>query len=198
MLPRPRVPRRVALVSLTAVLLGALAYGAATVVVANPACAEPGPADAIVVLGASVWDGGRPSPALERRASRGAELWLDRRAPVLVLSGASARGRPSEAEVMARIAEGRGVPTGAILLEPNGVSTETSAGNVRALGAAHGWRRVILVSEPYHLLRAAWMFRDRGLDVEPACAGRSPDAWSLAYQPAREVTALAAYALTRG
>ena len=36
--------------------------------------------------------------------------------------------------------------------------------------AAHGWRRVLLVSSGYHLARAEAVFRKAGLDVMPAGA----------------------------
>lgn len=177
--------------------MGALvvAYLGTAVVVASPSCREPRPADAIVVLGAAVWPGERPSPALQRRIDRGIELWQAGLAPALVPTGGLGRYPPSEAEVMARVARRAGVPADALVLEPRATSTLTSAGYVAALARERGWRSVIVVSEPYHLLRAGWMFRDQGLEVQVACAAWGLEPYWRVYQTLREVGGLLTYGL---
>ena len=55
---------------------------------------------------------------------------------------------------------------------------------------------MIVVSEPYHVLRAGWMFRDRGLEVEVACAAWGPEMSWRVYQTLREVGGLLTYGLT--
>jgi len=172
-----------------------IAYVGAAVVVASPSCGDARPADAIVVLGAAVWPGERPSPALERRIGRGTELWLAGVAPTLVPTGGLGRFPPSEAEVMARFARARGVPAGAMVLESAATSTLTSARYVGEIARERGWRSVVVVSEPYHLLRAGWMFRDQGLDVQVACAAWPAEPYWRAYQTLREVGGLLIYGL---
>lgn len=178
-------------------LLAALvvAYLGAAVVVASPSCREPRPADAIVVLGAAVWPGERPSPALRRRIDRGVELWRAGLAPALVPTGGLGRYPPSEAEVMARVAGRAGVPADALVLESQATSTLTSAESVAALARERGWRSVIMVSQPYHLLRAGWMFRDQGLEVQAACAAWGLEPYWRVYQTLREVGGLLIYGL---
>jgi uncharacterized SAM-binding protein YcdF (DUF218 family) len=179
--------------------LGLLALGlylAAAVVVASPRCAVERPADAIVVLGAAVWPGERPSPALARRIERGVELFHAGHAPNLVPTGGLGRNPPAEAEAMARAARARGVPAEALVLEDRATSTVESAEYVAALAERNGWRSVIVVSEPYHVTRAGWMFRDRGLDVQTACAAWGPEASWRVYQTLREVGGLIVYGLT--
>ena len=171
----------------------AIAYLGAAVVVAGPSCREPRPADAIVVLGAAVWPGERPSPALQRRIDRGVELWQAGAAPVLVPTGGVGRYPPSEAEAMARAARGAGVATDALVLESRATSTLTSAMHVATLARERGWRSVIVVSEPYHLLRAGWMFRDQGLEVQVACAAWGAEPSWRVYQTLREVGGLLTY-----
>lgn len=60
--------------------------------------------DAIVVLGASVKSGGRPSHALKRRLEHDVTLFEDGAPEVLMLSGGTKEFPPSEAEVMKKIA----------------------------------------------------------------------------------------------
>ena len=95
---RPRSPRfgRLRLL-LRVVATAVVGYLGLAVVVASPSCREPRPADAVVVLGAAVWPGERPSPALQRRIDRGVELWQAGRAPVLVPTGGLGRYPPSAA-----------------------------------------------------------------------------------------------------
>ena len=170
-------------------------YLGLALVVASPSCREPRPADAIVVLGAAVWPGERPSPALRRRIDRGVELWQAGVAPLLVPTGGVGRYPPSEAEVMARVAREAGVPADALVLESRATSTLTNAAYVAALAGERGWRSVGVVSEPYHVLRAGWMFRDRGLEVQMACAAWGPEPSWRVYQTLREVGGLLTYGL---
>jgi uncharacterized SAM-binding protein YcdF (DUF218 family) len=134
---------------------------------------------------------------LRRRAERGAELWLGGRAPLLVPSGGLGEYPPSEAEVIAGIARAHGVPDSALVLEDHAHSTDASADLIRVLAESHGWKRLIVVSEPYHLLRAGWMFRDRGFEVQTACAV-GPESRIAIYQALRELGGLAIYAVMRG
>jgi uncharacterized SAM-binding protein YcdF (DUF218 family) len=183
-------------VTLLLALGGSLALAARGV--AGSACVEPEPADAIVVLGASVWSGGAPSPALRERAKRGAQLWLEGKAPHLVGSGAVGAHPPAEGAVIASVAVAAGVPAGRIVIEDRARSTEDSAIFVRQLANNYGWRRLIVVSDPYHLPRAAWLFRERGFDVQTACSDDSVyRRGTLAYQAIREVGGFLFYGATR-
>lgn len=174
------------------------ALGATTAVVASPGCSEPAPADAIVVLGAKVWED-QPSPALRERAERGAALYRAGVAPVIVATGGLGPWPPTEAESIARVARGAGVPDSAIVIEDHAHSTEASADNVADLARRYGWRSIVVVSDPYHLLRAGWMFRDRGFAVQTACSDeRVYQAGPLLYQRVRELGGLAYYSVTRG
>ncbi|MFN8532334.1 MAG: YdcF family protein [Dehalococcoidia bacterium] len=179
-----------------AVLVSLFGFGASAVAAAS--CSEPEPADAIVVLGASVWAGGRPSPALRERAKRGAQLWLDGKAPILVGTGAIGAHPPAEGAVIGRVVSDLGVPPSRVVIEDRAHSTEDSAVFIRQLAGNHAWRRIILVSDPYHLPRAAWLFRERGFDVQTACSDDSDYRRStIAYQTVREVGGFLFYGATR-
>lgn len=123
------------------------------------------PSDVVVVLGARVQPDGQPSPALRARIEKAVDLYRQGVAPRLLFSGGVGLHPPAEARVMKELAVRLGVPAEACLLEEQSHSTEQnarfSAEVLRALGA----RRVVVVSDPYHLLRARQYFRLQGFEV---------------------------------
>ena len=118
------------------------------------------PAEAIVVLGAAQYDG-RPSPVLRARLDHALWLWDRHRAPRLILTGGMGDGdTTSEAAVGRRYAVKRGVPDSAILVETRGRTTAESVQRVAAMMDSLGHRDVILVSDPFHMLRL-WILARR-------------------------------------
>lgn len=122
-------------------------------------------ADAIVVLGAAQYQG-RPSPVLRTRLDHAIGLYARGLAPRLVLTGGIAEGdTESEAAVSRNYALRAGVPDSAILMENDGRTTGQSLRSVGRLLGTRGMRRVVLVSDPFHLFRASLVARRHGLDV---------------------------------
>lgn len=152
---------------------------------------EAGPADAIVVLGAAQY-GGRPSPVLRSRLDHALALWKDAQAPRVVVTGGRRPGDLiSEAVAGRRYLVRRGIPTQVILLEPAGrtsmASIEGTAAVLAALrdslrtarpsqGAAglSTHPRVLLVSDPFHMLRLDILARLHGLQPLPSPTRTSP------------------------
>ena len=129
---------------------------------------EPGPADAVVVLGAgSARDGVLSNPSL-RRFLGGVLLYRRGLAPRLILMGPAYQGSPIEAETRAGIARELGIPAAAIVVEGRGLTTrqeaELAALRVRELGG----HRVLLVTGAQHMHRARRFFERAGLEVVPA------------------------------
>ena len=120
---------------------------------------------AIVVLGARVQADGSPSPTLRARAAEGAALYARGLAPLVVFSGGIGVYPPSEASVAASVAQRLGVPESSCLLEERSHSTRENARFTAALLRARGVTEVIVVSDPYHLFRARWLFEHEGLTV---------------------------------
>ncbi len=122
-------------------------------------------ADAIVVLGAAQYEG-RPSPVLKARLDHAIDLHRRGLAPLLIVTGGRGYGdTTTEAAVSQRYAMKRGVAAEAILLEDQGRTTSES---MRAVAAMLGTtpesrRRVILVSDPFHMLRLDILARRFGL-----------------------------------
>lgn len=124
---------------------------------------EAAPADAIVVLGAAQWDG-RPSPVLRARLEHAHALWSKGHAPWLVVTGGVGAGdTTSEAVVGQRFLKQLGVPSQRILLEAEGRTTDQSIREVAEMLRGRKLRRVLLVSDPFHMLRLDIVARRRGL-----------------------------------
>jgi uncharacterized SAM-binding protein YcdF (DUF218 family) len=124
---------------------------------------EARPAAAIVVLGAAQYVG-RPSPVLRARLDHALQLWQRGVAPRMVLTGGRGEGdTTSEAAVGRRYVMRRGVPDSAILLETRGRTTSESLQEVAIIMDAQPSREVILVSDPFHMLRLAILARRFGM-----------------------------------
>ncbi len=139
------------------------------------------PSGAIVVLGARVQADGLPSPTLRARAAHGAELFRRGLAPLVVFSGGVGVNPPSEASVAAKVAQALGVPAEHCVLDEESHSTRQNARLTAKLLRTRGINEVIVVSDPYHLRRARWLFEREGLTVttSPALDAERHRSWTL-------------------
>jgi len=123
-------------------------------------------ADAALVLGARVWQDGRPSRFLRERVVTGVRLYRRGFVDKIIMSGAeqdsSGYGEPA---VMRRVAEQAGVPPEAIIEDPLGLDTYSSC--IRARDE-YGMRSVIVATQEFHLPRAVWLCERLGLDAQGA------------------------------
>ncbi|MEY4608244.1 MAG: hypothetical protein RL625_461 [Gemmatimonadota bacterium] len=132
------------------------------------------PADAIIVLGAAQYSG-RPSPVLQARLDQALALYRRGLAPRVILTGGTAPGdRTSEAAVGRSYLRRAGVPATAMLMETEGTTTRTSLTAVAAFAESLAIRRVIVVSDPFHLLRARTIARRLGFNALTSPAHRLP------------------------
>jgi uncharacterized SAM-binding protein YcdF (DUF218 family) len=140
---------------------------------------EARPADAIVVLGAAQYDG-RPSPVLAARLDHALLLWKAGYAPRIVVTGGKRPGdRFTEATASADYLIARGVPDGAILREVQGTTTWESLAATARILRNRGLESVVVVSDPYHSLRARQTARELGLDAHASPTSTSPvSGWS--------------------
>jgi uncharacterized SAM-binding protein YcdF (DUF218 family) len=151
------------------------------------------PADVVVVLGARVLAGGVPSGALQARVEKAVELYQRGIASRLIFSGGVGDHPPSEAQVMRSLAVRLGVPAEACTLEEQSHSTEQNARYSAELLRSLGAQRVVVVSDPYHLLRARQYFRLQGFEVATSPAlltERNLQAVDRFYWTVREAFAL--------
>ena len=137
-----------------------------------PAPTDEGRPDAVIVLGAAVVAPGVPGPALVRRVEWGVGVFRARSAGHLVLSGGGAA--PAEAHLMRDIALALGVAGGSILVEDRSRNTFENAIYTGAFIRRRGWRRIVVVTDAFHLPRALYIFRRLGLAVEGEGVPRTP------------------------
>ncbi|HET6837676.1 MAG TPA: YdcF family protein [Gemmatimonadales bacterium] len=149
------------------------------------------PADAIVVLGAAQYNG-RPSPVLRARLDHALQLYREGLAPRIVVTGGVGRGdTTSEAIVGRNYLLNRKVPPRAVVAQPHGRSTQASMTAVADwLEAAH-LKRVILVSDPFHMFRLRMEARRTNLEAYTSPTESSP----ISDNPVLELRYLAAEAL---
>ena len=128
--------------------------------------------DAIVVLGASQFDG-RPSSVFKARLQHARKLFEADIAPRVVTVGGGREGdRTTEAEAGAAFLRERGVEVVAV---PEGSNTLQSMEAVAALMDEQGWSSAVLVTDPWHALRTRMMAEESGIaaEVSPTRAGPS-------------------------
>ena len=116
--------------------------------------------DAIVVLGASQFDG-KPSTVFRARLQHARKLFEAGVAPrVITLGGGAPGDRTTEAEAGARFLEERGVEALAVA---KGRNTLQSLEALQAEFRQQGWTTAVLVTDPWHELRARRMASDLGI-----------------------------------
>ena len=143
--------------------------------------AASGEADAIVVLGAAQY-AGRPSPVLQARLDHALSLWRDGRAHWVVLTGGKHPGDDiSEAAAGSRYLERNGVPRASILMEQQGRTSLASIEGASELLSEQSELaslsrppRVLLVSDPFHMLRLDVLARLHGLSPMRSPTRTSP------------------------
>ncbi|MCU1693391.1 MAG: EpiH/GdmH-related protein [Frankiales bacterium] len=131
--------------------------------------------DVIVVLGASQFDG-RPSSVLEARLEHARTLFRGGVAPRIVTVGGGREGdRFTEAQAGDLYLRKRGVDRTKILAVGKGSDTLQSLRALDVVMRQHGWKSVVLVTDPWHSLRSRTMARDLGLTAvtSPTRAGPS-------------------------
>ncbi|WP_033290489.1 YdcF family protein [Amycolatopsis jejuensis] len=158
------------------------------------------PADAIVVLGAAQYNG-KPSEIFTARLEKARQLYAGGVAKTIVTAGGKkAADNFTEAQAGARWLTKHGVPEAATLPVGEGNDTLRSLRAVADQVKAHGWRSVVLVSDPWHSYRARTMAQDLGLDAWAAPTHSGPVVQERSTQARyifRETGALLFYELTK-
>lgn len=158
-----------------AVTLMALGWAAVVVAVAVQAAHDQATgADAIAVLGAAQYNG-RPSPVFRARLDHAATLYQRGLAPtVLVTGGVGARDTLNEANVGRSYLVRLGIPDDAVIPLAGGHDTFSSIDQVRRWFDGRDSRRVLLVSDGFHMLRLQIIARRLGLTPYTSPAAGSP------------------------
>ncbi|TDV54161.1 YdcF family protein [Actinophytocola oryzae] len=122
-------------------------------------------ADVVLVLGAAQYDG-TPSQVLEARLRHAMNLFDEGVAPYIVTTGGNRPGDTyTEASAGDRWLTEHGVPENRVIPVEEGNDT---LGSLRAAADrihGRGWQTAVIVSDPWHSLRARTMASDLGLDA---------------------------------
>ena len=128
---------------------------------------ELSPADAVVVLGAGGVDpDGEIGGGSLKRTVRGMELYHSGYTPLLVLLGpVYGEDDPSEASARRSLAVAMQIPPEDIVIEARGRTTREEARLMNEVLFPMGVRRILLVSDSQHLIRARVLFENQGFEV---------------------------------
>lgn len=137
----------------------------------NIPSAELPNAEAIVVLGGATKSASPPRPAVDLseegdRVFYAAQLYHKSLAPIIIVSGGRINwrgGGASESADMAAILIQLGVPSSAIIQEPDSLNTYENAVNVQKILNTRGISRILLVTSAMHMPRSLLIFKHQGI-----------------------------------
>lgn len=134
------------------------------------------PFDVILVLGARVRADGGPGPSVRRRVAHAVREFRRGAAPRLLMSGGSFEGLPAESHVMRDLAVDAGVPGDRILVEERSRNTLENMAFSLPILERNDWRRVLVVTDGFHMPRSLLILRRLGIDATGSRASGAP-AW---------------------
>ena len=138
-----------------------------------------------VVLGAGVQVNGEPTTVLQNRLDTASEMYSDGALTTIVVSGDNREANYNEPEAMRQYLINQGVQDADIVLDYGGRRTADTCWRVKHVFNAE---EVTLISQRFHLSRAALLCESMGLDVGLASAENSFQS-QTAYNIFREIPA---------
>lgn len=126
----------------------------------------PGPIDVGLVLGCPAAPDGTASPCQLCRVDTAVALYRQGVVRNLIFSGADAHSPHVEADVMADLAERRGVPRAHVFREPRALTTWQNLRFSQRIMRAQGFRTAVMISTADHLPRARRIGRYYGFDED--------------------------------
>lgn len=119
-------------------------------------------ADAIIVLGASVYPDGTPSGILQDRLDDGIALYFAGAAPKIIMSGDNGTESYNECWAMKQYAISQGAPSEDVFCDHAGFSTYETMYRARHVFGAD---RVVIATQTYHLYRAVYDAQGVGMEA---------------------------------
>lgn len=141
--------------------------------------------DCILVLGAGVRDDGSPSHMLEDRLIVGKELYEAGISEYILLSGDHGREGYDEVNCMKDYMMDNGIPREPLFLDHAGFSTYESLYRAKEI---FGVKKLVIVTQGYHLYRALYIADSLGLEA----VGATADLRTYVGQSMRETREIAA------
>ena len=141
--------------------------------------------DCIVVLGCQVKENGKPSDMLADRLKRGIDLYNQRVAPKIIMSGDHGQKEYDEVNAMKQVAVDAGIPSSDVFMDHAGFSTYETLYRAKEIFGAD---KLVIVTQEYHLYRALYIAEQLGIKAY----GVSSDYrtyWGQTNREAREILA---------
>ncbi len=142
--------------------------------------------DAVLVLGAYVFPDGTTSSMLTDRLTVGYELYQKDKVPKILVSGDHGRKDYDEVNAMKGFLKDKGVPGQDVFMDHAGFSTYESLYRARDIFEV---KRVIIVTQEYHLMRAIFVARSLGLEAYGIPSDRHDYGKAMTMYQLREVAA---------
>lgn len=140
--------------------------------------------DCIIILGAGIW-GDKPSPMLEDRLKEGILLYNNEVSDKIIMSGDHGREEYDEVNTMKKYAIENGILSENIFMDHAGFSSYESIYRAKEIFNA---KKVVIVTQKYHLYRALYIANQLGLEAYGV--GADPRQYVGAiYREAREILA---------
>ena len=117
--------------------------------------------DCIIILGAGIW-GDKPSPMLEDRLLEGISLYENNVSSKIIMSGDHGKEDYDEVNIMKNFAIEKGVPSENIFMDHAGFSSYESIYRAKEIFKA---KKVVIVTQKYHLYMALYIANKLGLDA---------------------------------
>lgn len=141
------------IVASAAVVAGLLVWAAFARALASKGNTTQEHFDVLMVLGSPADADGNPTPMELARVTEAVNEYERGVAPRMILTGGPAHNQFVEAEVMARVAEAKGIPAGAIVEERTARNTMENTCDSLRIMRNHGWESAEVISSASHLPR---------------------------------------------
>ncbi len=140
--------------------------------------------DAILVLGAGI-NGTKPSHMLEDRLLKAIELYKNNISSKIIMSGDHGKTDYDEVNIMKNYAIEKGIPSENIFMDHAGFSSYESVYRAKEIFKA---KKVVIVTQKYHLYRALYIANQLG--IEAYGVGADPRQYvGATYREVREILA---------
>lgn len=126
---------------------------------------SPDKSDCIVVFAGGVGESGRAGEGYEERVQFAVELFKRDFAKEVIFSSGYAYVY-KEPLLMKALAISQGIPSDAVILENKAINTYENVEFTKTILNDKGWRKIILVSSPYHMLRTSLVFKRIAKDIK--------------------------------
>ncbi len=180
------------ILKVTFIIISIVYLGSAAFIVKNGLKKQTDKCDVAVVLGTAVTDQGTPSLRLQARLNEAVKLYQQGLFTQIIVTGGTGENGFNEAKTMQQYLMQQGIPKNNILLEPKALNTFQSAKFVSKIIKEHGFEKVMVVSQYFHISRIQLAFEGFGI---PFVYRSHPDffEWRDIYSILREVPAYTYY-----